>query len=314
VRAQLMRTFTMASVAGFVFMSSIQSVGAVELDDYLTQADEATFAGRQATWCSYGEHTEFSVVSVEHAGSLVMVESAGYAEMVGGGRYSVVGEMSGGIAISDWSSASQTNKYVTASAVAETRLGRDVVVVTVDEDDEVRARIWFDEETGAAVGSEIYDGDGDLFRLSWMLNFDPNPRKIFTMMRNDTSTYDVVVSTDAGDLAESVAGYVRVDTYAGPDDSLHAFYSDGLFSFSIFVIEGRVPPGLFTDAGVMRVGGGSYRWILTPSDMWVQWDGDDVTYMLVGDLPPDHLEQVLADLPSSRRGNIFARMWHGLFG
>lgn len=309
-----MRTLTMASVAGFVFVSSIQGAGAAELEDYLTQADDATFAGRQATWCSYGGHTEFSVVSVEHAGSLVMVESAGYAEMVGGGRYSVVGEMSSGVAISDWSSASPADRYQTASALHETRLGREVIVVTIDEDDDVRARIWFDEETGAALGSEIYDGAGDLFRLSWMLDFDPNPRKIFTMMRDDVSTYDVVVSADAGDLADAVAGYVRVDTYAGPDDSLHAFYSDGLFSFSIFLIEGRAPAGPFTDADVMRVDGSSYRWILTPSDMWVQWDGDGVTYVLVGDLPPDHLEQVLAGFPSPSRGNILARFWHGLFG
>lgn len=314
MRAHLMRTVAIGSLAGFILASSIQGARAEELDDYLAQADQATFAGRQATWCSYSGHNEFSVVSVEHAGSLVMVESAGYSEMVGGGRYSVIGEMSGGIAIADWSSASLTNKYVTASVVPETRLGRDVIVVTVDEDDDVRARIWFDEETGAALGSEIYDGNGDLFRLSWMLDFDPNPRKIFTMMRDDASTYDVVVSADAGDLAESVAGYVRVDTYAGPDDSLHAFYSDGLFSFSVFLIEGPVPAGPFADADVMRLGRRSYRWMLTPSDMWVQWEGDGVTYVLVGDLPPDHLEQVLAELPSPSRGNIFARFWHGLFG
>lgn len=314
MNSQVLRALTLASVAGLVFVSSIQTAGAVELEDYLAEAGEATFAGRQATWCSYGGHTEFSVVSVEHAGSLVMVESAGYSEMVGRGRYSVVGEASDGIALSDWSSTSPTGRYVTASIVPETRFDRDVMVVTVDEDDEVRARIWFDEETGAALGSEIYDGNGELFRLSWMLDFDPNPRKIYTMMGDNGSTYDVVVSADAGSLADAVSGYVRVDTYSGPDDSLHAFYTDGLFSFSVFIIDGRVASGPFVDADVMTVDGADYRWILTPSDMWVQWRADGATYMLVGDLPPDHLKQVLTELPHPSRGNILSRIWRGIFG
>ncbi|MEA2002025.1 MAG: hypothetical protein U9N84_09115 [Actinomycetota bacterium] len=314
MRNQVLRTLTLASVVGFVFVSSIQTAGADVLEDYLEQAGEATFAGRQATWCSYGGHTEFSTVSVEHAGALVMVENAGYSEMVGGGRYSVVGGAGDGIALSGWSSTSPTGRYVTASAVPETRFDRDVMVVTVDEDDEVRARIWFDQETGAALGSEIYDDDGELFRLSWMLNFDPNPRKIYTMMGDNGSTYDVVVSADAGSLVDTVAGYVRVDAYAGPDESLHAFYTDGLFSFSIFLIDGRVASGPFADGDVMTVDGADYRWILTPSDLWVQWNADGLTYVLVGDLPPDHLEQVLTEMPSPSDGNILSRLWRGIFG
>jgi hypothetical protein len=314
VRNNVLRTLTLASVLGLVFVSSIQTAGAAELEDYLAEAGDATFAGTQATWCTYGGHTEFSVVSVEHAGALVMVESGGYAEMVGRGRYSVVGETSGGIALSDWSSTSPTGRYVTASVVPETRFARDVIVVTVDEDDEVRARIWFDEETGAALGSEIYDGNGELFRLSWMIDFDPNPRKIFTMMGNNGSTYDVVVSVDAGDLAGEVAGYTRVDTYTGPDDSLHAFYTDGLFSFSVFLIDGRVAAGPFVDGDVMTVDGADYRWILTPSDLWVQWVADETTYVLVGDLPPDHLEQILTEMPQPSHGNFISRLWQGIFG
>jgi negative regulator of sigma E activity len=203
---------------------------------------------------------------------------------------------------------------VTASVVGESRLGRDVEVVTVEEGDVIRARIWFDNETGAALGSEVYDSAGELFRLSWMLDFDPNPRKIFTMMRESGSSYDVVVPADAGSLADGVAGYVRVDAYAGPDDSLHAFYTDGLFSFSVFVIEGDAAWGPFADAETMRVDGAAYRWLLTPSDLWVQWDGGGFTYVLVGDLPPDHLEQVLREMPKPSQGNIFSRLWRGIFG
>lgn len=308
------RTFTLASIAGLVLLATTQVAGADELDDYLHEAGEAIFAGRQATWCSFGGHTEFSVVSIEHAGSLVMVESGGSSQVVGGGRNAVHGESNVGVAISDWSSVSSTGRYSVSAVVAEQRLGRDVVVVTVDEGDEPRAQILFDEETGAALGSEVYDGNGELFRLSWMLDFDPNPRKIYTMMGDSGSVYDVVVAADSLNLPDSIAGYVRVDTYAGPDESLHAFYADGLFSFSVFIIEGQVTTSPFVGADVMESGGGEYPWLLTPSDVWVQWTSDGFTYVLVGDLPPDHLEQVLRDLPRPGQRNILSRIWRGLFG
>ena len=312
-RSLLLRVATLLAIGGVFVMSAGTAASAIELEDYLTEAEGATFAGRQATWCSYGGLTEFSVVLIEHADSLAMVEGADSARMVGGGRYSVIGDAAG-IALSNWSNASASGRYVTASAVSETRLERQVMVVTVEERDAIRARIWFDEDSGAALGSEVYDGNGELYRLTWMLDFDPNPRKIFTMMGDQGSTYDLVVSADAGDLAETVAGYMRVDSYAGPDNSLHAFYTDGLFSFSVFLIEGEMAGGPFTEAESMRVGGADYRWLLTPSDIWLQWTGGGETYVLVGDLPPDHLADVLAELPQPSRGNIFARIWRGLFG
>lgn len=301
-------------MTGLLFIVAADVAGATELDDYLAEASEASFAGRQATWCSYSDHTEFSVISIEHAGSLVMVENAGSPQMVGGGRNAVQGESSVGVAISDWTSIAPSGRYSTGAVDREKRLGRNAAVVTVDEGDLVRARIWFDEETGATLGSEVYDRDGELFRFSWMLEFDPYPRKIYTMMGDDGSVYDMVVATDSDNLADTVAGYTRVDTYTGPDESLHAFYADGLFSFSVFVIEGQVTTTPFSDSDAMKVDNAEYRWLLTPSDLWVQWTGNGLTYVLVGDLPPDHLEQVLPELPRPSRGNILNRIWQGLFG
>jgi negative regulator of sigma E activity len=299
-------------MAGLFVIAPVAAVAA-DLEDYLEGAGSASFAGRQATWCSYRGQTEFKVVSVEHAGSVTMVENAGSSQVIGGGRNAVIDEATG-IAISDWSQAELSSRYVTASVDAESRLGRDVVVVTVDEGNVVRAKIWFDDETGAPLGSEIYDGAGNLFRLSWMLDFDPYPRKIFSMMGDKSSTYDVVVPVDADDLPSVVAGYARVDSYAGPDESVHAFYTDGLFSFSVFRIEGQVESSPFAAAEEVTIAGASYRWLLTPSDLWINWNGDGLSFVLVGDLPPDHLEQVLAELPAPAAGNIFTRIWHGLFG
>ena len=307
------RVLTTVSLTGLILMLTAVVASADELEDLLADAAEANYAGEQATWCSFGGKTEFSVVSVEHSSSLLMVESAGSSQVLGGGRASSSGTENG-VALSDWSSVDVADRYKTAGTGSEVRLGRDVVVVTVNEEGEMRARIWFDKATGAALGSEVYDSAGELFRLSWMLDVDPNPRRIYTVSGQGASTYDVVVTADSVALADEVAGYERVDTYAGPSDSVHAFYSDGLFSFSVFLIDGEGATGPFVEADVMETDSGSYRWILTPSDLWVQWSGGGVTYVLAGDLPPDHLEEVLAELPSPSRGNILSRIWQGIFG
>jgi hypothetical protein len=305
--------FLAAATALLTVLSAAVAVADDSLQDYLDDAAEASYAGQQATWCSFGGKTKFSVVSVEHAGSMVMLEAQGSSQVLGGGTASTHGS-GNGLALADWSPVDLAARYQAASVESSYRLGRDVVVVTVNEDGRTRARIWFDEDTHAALGSEVYDGNQNLFRLSWLLDFDPNPRRIYSIMRDIEPVYDVVVVANADTLPDSVGGYDKVDTYVGPEDSVHAYYSDGLFSFSVFVIAGEGVTGPFVDADTMELATGSYRWILTPADLWVQWSGAGLTYVLVGDLPPDHLEAVLRELPESSRGNIFSRLWNGIFG
>lgn len=308
-----LRVAALVSVAGLVIGAAGASAGADELEEYLAEAEQATYAGRQATWCSFGGETEFSVVSIEHAEDLVMVDNAGSEQVVGAGRNSIDG--GAGIALSGWSSVSLSSRYSVESEQVAERLGRSALIVTVNEGDLLRARIWFDGETGGVLGSEVYDGAGGLYRLSWMLDFDPNPRKIYSAMQSGGgSTYDVVVAAEANDIPDMVAGYVLVDAYAGPDDSLHGFYSDGLFSFSVFLIDGEVDVSSFSNADSIGVDGEDYKWLLTPSDLWIEWSGGGHTYVLVGDLPPDHLEEVLAELPRPTRRNLLVRIWRGLFG
>lgn len=304
------RLLALTSIVTLLLVAAVPAAMADDLEDYLEQAAEATYAGQQATWCSFSGATEFSVVSVEYAGSKLMVENGDSSQILEEGRVTAV-DSGNGVALYDWSSVPLADRYVTSAVTSEVRLGRDVVVVTVAEDGEVRAQIWFDDSTGAALGSEIFDEDGELFRLSWMIDFDPNPRRIY--LAPGASSYDVVVGADANDFKATLAGYELVDTYRGPNSSTHGFYSDGLFSFSLFVVDGEGTTTSFVEAQTMKVGSGTYRWILTASELWVQWSASGRTFVLVGDLPPDHLEQVLTELPVPG-GSFFSRIWNGLFG
>jgi hypothetical protein len=108
--------------------------------------------------------------------------------------------------------------------------------------------------------------------------------------------------------------YLRMDTYQAPGGALQAFYSDGLFSFSLFESPRSDTPAAFDRATRFEVAGESYRRLVMPSDVWVLWHAPDRTYLLVGDLPPDHLEQVLVDLPEPGDRAWPVRWWRRLFG
>ncbi|MDX1450854.1 MAG: hypothetical protein R3246_17520, partial [Acidimicrobiia bacterium] len=115
-------------------------------------------------------------------------------------------------------------------------------------------------------------------------------------------------------LPHDAAGYVRADTYAGPDDTIQAFFTDGLFSFSLFELDANVPLDRFDEAPTIELAGSTYKRLVTPTDIWVSWESGDTAYVLIGDLPGDHLEQVLDVLPEPRSRGLLSRLWSGLFG
>ena len=86
---------------------------------------------------------------------------------------------------------------------------------------------------------------------------------------------------------------------------------DELFRFSLFVVDGRVD---VTNGRAWGVDGFEYVRVITAAETQVLWNAPDQTFVLIGDLPPDHLEEVLADLPRPGQRNWFARVWRRLFG
>jgi hypothetical protein len=52
----------------------------------------------------------------------------------------------------------------------------------------------------------------------------------------------------------------------------------------------------------------------TAQDVRIRWADRDRNYVLVGDIPPDHLEEVLTVLPTPERDSMLKIWWHSLFG
>lgn len=304
------RLLTVAAFSGLGMVVGAGVAAGDDLDEYLQRAAESDYAGSQIVVSIWDGRTETMVIDIEHAGSRFMVGSEEH--LVDAGTV-VKNGGSSALSVAAWNRYA-SDRYEAAEAVRVRRLGREAESVAIVEDGTIRARILFDVATGAPLATEIYDGGGRLFRLSAMTQFDATPRKIYAGVSPEADVYDVMVPVSVATLPKHAAGYTLADVYSGPDDVVHAFFTDGLFTFSIFEIEGDVTADRFEDAVTMEVRGARYQRFATPTDVWLQWTADDTSYVLVGDLPPDHLDDVLHELPKPSRPNLLERMWRGLFG
>ncbi|HLA67057.1 MAG TPA: hypothetical protein VJP05_06205 [Acidimicrobiia bacterium] len=287
-----------------------------DLQDYLERASTAEFHAVGVVMCMWEpdsvaatyEVTRTDGMSMVHgpAGDLMLVDGLMAVQPTNGGWYAV--EVGGS---SDWQLA---DRYTLGGATPTTRLGRPASAFTVFEDGVPRLRMVVDDESRVPLLTEVLDGQGRVFRLATLIDFTSGPSTEPAKPESYGTHEMLVPTTSMGGLPASLDGYRRADTYGSPSGVLQGYYSDGLFSFSVFESKRRRTPDAFADATVFALGGSSYRRLVTPSHVWVQWDSPDRSYVLVGDLPPDHLWAVLAELPKSGNRGLFVRLWRRLFG
>ncbi len=312
----MMRMRALAVVLGTVTaVTGLSTVAqAEELEEYLEKAAEAEYTGREIVVTYWEDETHAGIYEVEQGGGLTMVGGTVSRAMVGAGKIDRLDDGRDPQELFGWSEWRLEDRYSMEPAVAGRRLGRSVSIVSIEESNRLRMRVAFDTETGAPMLTEVFDGDGRLYRLAVMVDFSPEPPDLPEGMLDGSSGYETVGPAAVETLPATAAGYRRADTYAGPDDTVHAFYSDGLFSFSVFEFAGRADTGLFADAPKLRVRDREYRRISDPGSVLVFWRASDATYLLIGALPPDHLRAVLGDLPEPGDRSLLGRIWRGVFG
>ncbi len=304
LRRSLLFVLVVALVAG----AALPAAADDSLDELLEDIEDAEFSGSQVIITTWDGVTEVSVVTVDHGDGIVIVEGGDGVAILGSGR-AVRSGSGNGAAVSDWNEVS-SERYRVVMGRTSLRQGRDVQGVEIREGDLLRARITLDVESGAPLVTEVFDGDGRRFRYSAMLEFSPWSQGTAAP---GTPVFDVSLPADDTIGRAELAGYVRADTYAAPDDSLQSFYSDGLFTFSLFEYEGAATFGDDTLEPFV-IDGRRYERRITATDVYVTWRTSGSTYVLVGDLPPDHLADVLDELPRPRTRGLLSRLWNGLFG
>ncbi len=282
-----------------------------DLGDYLDRAGAAQYGGTRIVMTLWGDQSFARVEEVEHSRGTTMILGPDGDTVMGGGRTAVAD--GGGVALSEWDGTDVSDRYTVDEAVPVRRSGRPAIQVTVRQEGKPRVRLVLDEETSAPLSTEVLDGEGDLFRYATFTDFDPHPRKVHTSQSHDAG-YEVVVRADEAATPLEVAGYTRVDVYEDGEGVRQAFYSDGLFGFSVFATPEGAGKIDFEGAEPFEAGDRSYLLIVEPSEMWVRWDAGGGGYALVGNLPPDHLVDVLAALPAPDDGGLWDRLWRSFFG
>ena len=302
-----------AALVVLVVLSPLPAGADEQLADRLDDGATADFAGSGIVMCSWGRDSAAGAYTVARQGSMSMTSSPegdlmitdALAMMRRGGEWYAVDFTNR----AEWS---LSDRYRLGEPEQVERLGRAARRYVVFEGDLPRVRIVVDDVTAVPLLTEVLDDEGRVFRVAALMEVTTPDQSsdMPTEVRHRT-----VAGIESGpQLPASVAGYRRVDTYAVEGGGIQGYYSDGLFSFSVFQTGRGEAPAAFDGATRFTVAGHTYLRVVTPTMVWVYWGAPDHSYMLVGDLPPDHLAVALEELPDPGERALLVRMWRRLFG
>jgi len=285
------------------------------LAEVLESAMEADFHGSGVVMCTWGEDSAATTYEVTRSDGMSMVSGpAGDFVLSGSLTASQSGADWYALEVGEWSAWSLSDRYSLGSRVPTTRLGRPATEVIVMEGERKRARLVIDDESTVPLLTEVFNADGGVFRFAAMVEFVAAPVTEMEMPQTFMEHEMLLPVTPSPRLPGSAFGYSLTNTYAMGDSGTQAFYTDGLFSFSVFEAGRGIRPAEFDSATRFEVDGIAYSRIVTPSHVWVHWSTPDRSYMLVGDLPPDHIEGALRGLPKPGFRGVVMRFLFRLFG
>ncbi len=273
-----------------------------ELIELFDAANSTDMNGRQLSVTFTEEGTVTDLRRVAQTGGMAMVESSGGATMVGNG-----------VLYKD----DLTAAAMPAAAPMEFSDRYDVTIeptargteASIWEAGALRARYVFGDD-GALAMSEVFAADGSLFRMQMLI---PDGDEVPGFAMDEMPEPDMMVEASSG-LLPAMPAYQAGPVYEAPAGGVQRFYTDGLFRFSVFAFPVRTSIVGMEIHETEYDGRDGYHRSYGPTTTSVTWHGADHTYVVVGDLPPDHLAAVIGELPRPASQNWFARMWRKLFG
>jgi len=281
----------------------------------MEEAAEAEFHGSGVVICTWGSDSAAATYEITRSDGMSMIRGPNGSTMSHDG---VSASFSGtdwyGTEVEEWAAWSVSDRYTLGDTVETTRLGRPALRVTVLENGRPRIHMILDAESTVPLSTEILDGEGAVFRMAALFTFDPGTPDMPDEMPEMEMMGTIRPVAASTSLPDSVGGYLRADVYDAGNGAVQAFYTDGVFSFSVFEARRSGRPAAFDDATEFEADGERYRRIITPTSTWVHWDAPDRSYVLVGDLPPDHLMTVLGRLPKPGDRAFLIRLWRRVFG
>ena len=291
------------------------SAWATDLDELLKRNHDASYVADLAISCSTPDGARDAVVRITQVEGLIVVGSTIDADLqvaAGAGGWSL-SHQDGVVAsaLVDSVGSRQEPLYVVEDMGERSVLGRDAMAYRLLRDGALRAELVFDEETGALVVATTFAADGTTYCQRRFISIDPEPESLAPVVVSD-DVASLKSSVDiATELPEQIEGFSRLDLYEDEDGFRFAYYSDGFFSFAVF----ETPTAVELPDGVVVEGSdGAYTRSYTPGQVTYAWETRAGGLALIGDLPPDMHEAVLAGLPEPYDAGWLGRFWRRLFG
>ena len=300
------------------------------LDDARRAAQEQDFSGvLELTWSdATGEHN--NDVFVRSAGGVLALGDRP-SVIVEGARRFVQGP-DGWLAV--WSRETKpdippaSDKWKLSVHDGPTVAGRPTreIDATDRHHSKIRERLYLDESTSLLLRREQLDTRGRTVRAVGFTSIGgPAGTPVGALpteaphapARSTSRQPHVLHGVSAPFRVPRAAGdrFQLVGRYDEAHGTLHLFYSDGLFSVSVFEQQGDLDlTGLPAGAEPRSVQGRDVRQYRTPGGVVMVWQSDDVVYTTVSDAPVDQIDHVLADFGPSSPPNALDRVTNFVLG
>jgi MucB/RseB family protein len=302
--------------------------GAVRLlQQAATAPSRVAYSGtRRVTW--FGSAGEASVsLEVEHApGQGTTFAVAGDPDS-SAGRFIAANESTSTSGLGGQPVELLIDSYDVAIAGHESVAGRPATVISAARDGETTAKFWVDDASGMLLRREMYD-DGRLVRSSDLLSLQTAHRGFISHLPPELeapattplSTAFATTLTDKGwACPQALPGDFTLILLHRLDDRrdvMHAAYSDGLSTVSVFEQRGHLDTS--TLGGFDEISSdGVAVWVNEGLPTVVVWQSGDTVYTVLTDAPPSTTAQLVAALPhqlppgsssTSRLGRGLARI------
>ena len=201
-----------------------------------------------------------------------------------------------------------TRHWDLAIGAPATVAGRPATVVVASRADGTPAqRLYVDDDTGLVLGREVLGPDGQVQRSVRFETVDVGaPVATVTAPKGvHSGTAEKLTSVPDGYHApQSVDGYELITRSRHPDGVL-LFYSDGLFTASVFEQKGELDWGALPSGGSdTRVADTRSRQYREPSGDVLVWERAGVVYTCVSDAPSDVVANMVDDLAAADRSTV----------
>ena len=286
---------------------------AIELDELLERGQGASYSAEQIIACSTPDGVRDAVVSLRQEGGDIQLAApvgsdievtAGY----GGWTLSREGSVVSSAEVADTGIEVEA-RYTVDDGIPAAFLGRRATLFRMREGDRIRAELVIDNQVGALLKAVTYTDGGEVYCERRFITFDPTRPDLVKIDAGPSEQLEPV--KDVPTLPDTLADFTQLDGYADSDGLVFAYYSDGFFSFAVFETPSVVT--LF-EPSTAEFEGDVYQRSFSPGQVTYVWETRQGGMALIGDLPPDMHQEVLAGLPTPERPGWFSRVWRSLFG